>query len=86
MAWFIPVRLLFFIGVTYTASVVSPLPGGLAVNAAFGAALALVAIALEWRMRDVSVPHVLGAILGAALGLLFADMVNSSLLVTSDPR
>jgi uncharacterized protein YacL len=32
------------------------------------------------------VPHVLGAMLGAALGLLFADLVNSSLLVTSDPQ
>jgi uncharacterized protein YacL len=86
MAWFIPVRLLFFVGITYTASVELPLPGGLAINAAFGAVLALVAIALEWRMRDVSVPHVLGAILGAALGLLFADLVNSSLLVTGDPQ
>ena len=40
MAWFILVRLLFVVGVTYTAAVVHPLPGGVAVNAAFGAGLA----------------------------------------------
>jgi len=84
MAWFILVRLLFFVGVTYTASAVLPLPGGPAINAAFGAVLALVAIALEWRIRDVSVPHILGAILGAGLGLLFAILLDRSMPVTHE--
>ncbi len=85
MAWFILVRLLFAVGVTYTAAAVQPLPVGMVVNAAFGAALAAVAVLLEWRMKDVSVPHVLGALLGAALGMLFADLVNRALLTNTDP-
>jgi uncharacterized protein YacL len=85
MAWFILVRLVFFVGATYTASVVLPLPAAVPVNTGFGAAVAAVFILLEWRMRDVSVPHVLGALLGAALGLLFADLVNAALLTNDDP-
>ena len=85
MAWFILVRLLFAVGVTYTAAVVHPLPGGVVANTAFGATLAAVAVALEWRMKDVSVPHLLGALLGGALGLLFADLVNGALLANDDP-
>jgi uncharacterized protein YacL len=85
MAWFILVRFIFGVGVIYTASMVQPLPGGPIINAGFGAGLAAVAIALEWRMKDVSVPHLLGALLGAALGLGFADLVTSSLLTNEDP-
>jgi uncharacterized protein YacL len=84
MAWFILVRLLFFVGVTYTASAVLPLPGGLAINAAFGAVLAAVAVVLEWRLPDVSVPRILGAGLGAALGLLFAILLDRSMPVTQE--
>jgi uncharacterized protein YacL len=85
MAWFILARLLFFIGVTYTATAVQPLPWGLPVNAAFGAVVAAVAIVLEWRLPDVSVPRILGAVLGAALGLLFAALIDRSMMVTTDP-
>jgi uncharacterized protein YacL len=86
MAWFILVRLLFLIGVTYTAATVQPLASGVAMNAAFGAVLALIAIALEWRTRDVSVPHILGAVIGASLGLVFAVLLDRALITTFDPR
>ena len=69
MAWFILARLLFFVGVTYTATAVQPLPWGVAANAAFGAVLAAVAIVLESRLSDVNVPRILGAVLGAILKL-----------------
>ena len=86
MAWFILARLLFFVGVTYTATAVQPLPWGVAANAAFGAVLAAVAIVLESRLSDVNVPRILGAVLGAMLGLLFAGLIDRSMLVTNDPR
>jgi uncharacterized protein YacL len=86
MAWFILARLVFFVGLTYTSAVLQPLSGGVPANAAFGAALAIVAIILEWRMQDVSVPRVLGAIVGAALGLAFANLVTGALLTTADAR
>jgi len=86
MAWFILARLLFLVGVTYTATAVQPLPWGVAVNAGFGAALAAAAIVLESRLADVNVPRILGAVLGAALGLLFAGLIDRSMVVTGDPR
>jgi len=84
MAWFILARLLFFVGVTYTAAAVQPLPWGAAANVAFGAALAAAAIAFEWRLPDVSVPRIVGAVLGAAFGLLFAGLLDRSLPVTQE--
>jgi uncharacterized protein YacL len=85
MAWFILARLVFFVGVTYTATAVQPLPWGVAANAAFGAVLAGCAVALEWRIRDVSVPRIIGAVLGAALGLLFAALLDRAMVWTADP-
>ena len=79
MAWFILVRLVFFAGVTFAASTMTPIPGGLAPNAGFGAVLAAVAIVLEWRLRLASVAHILGALLGAAIGLLFAKVLSAAL-------
>jgi uncharacterized protein YacL len=86
MVWFILVRLLFFIGATYTAIAVSPFEGGAIVNGLFGAALGGLAVVVEWRLRDVSLPHVLGALFGAVLGMLFARVLDGALLHSPDPR
>jgi uncharacterized protein YacL len=87
MAWLILARFIFFIGVTYAAAVLQPFgAAGVLVNAAFGGVLALVAITLEWRLRDVSVPHLLGALIGTALGLLFARLVTGALMDIAGPR
>jgi uncharacterized protein YacL len=87
MAWLILARCIVLIGVTYAAAALQPFgAAGVLVNAAFGGGLALAAIALEWRMRDVSVPHVLGALVGAGLGLLFANLVTAALITTGDVR
>ena len=86
MAWFILVRLLFLVGASYSAATIQPLPWGWAANAAFGAALAAAVIALEWRMRDVSVPHLLGAVIGAAVGVMFAGLIGRAMGVSSDAR
>jgi len=84
MAWFILARALFFVGVTYTAAAVQPLPWGAAANVAFGAVLAAAAIVFEWRLPDVSVPRIVGAVPGAAFGLLFAGLLDRALPVTHE--
>jgi uncharacterized protein YacL len=86
MAWIIVVRLLFLVGATYTAVAVGPFEGGAVVNGLFGVALGALAVGLEWRMRDVSLPHVLGALFGAVLGMLFAHVLDAALLQSSEPR
>jgi len=86
MAWFILARLLFLLGVTYSAAAIQPLPWGVVANAGFGALLAGAAITLEWRLRDVSVPHLLGALVGAALGMLFSSLLDRAMGVTTDAR
>ena len=89
MAWFILVRLLFLSGVAFAAGTFQPVSGaGLAVNVAGGAGLALIAVLLEWRLRTVSVTHLLGALIGGSIGLVFANVLGSGLFWfgTTDPR
>jgi len=87
MAWVLLARAIFLGAVTYTAAVLLPLEGaGVVANAALGAAIALAAIALEWRTRDVCVPRILGAVIGAALGLFFAKLLTGALMVATDTR
>ena len=89
MAWFILVRLLFLAGVANAAGTFQPISGaGLGVNVAFGAGLALVGILLEWRLRVVSVTHLLGAMIGGSIGLVFANVLGAGLFWfgTTDAR
>jgi len=86
MAWFIIVRLVFLGGGSYLAAAIQPLPWGWVANAAFGAVLAAAVIALEWRMRDASVPHLLGAVLGASVGVLFAGLLDRAMGPNADAR
>src|SRR5688572_13098523 len=79
MAWFVLARLLFVIAVVYSAVLLRPLGGSVAVNAAFGVALAVVFVAFESRLRNTSVTHMLGAMLGGAIGLGIAKTVGAAL-------
>ena len=79
MAWFLLARLLFVIAVVYSAVLLRPLGGSVAVNAAFGVALAVVFVAFESRLRNTSVTHMLGAMLGGAIGLGIAKTVGAAL-------
>ena len=78
MAWFALARLLFVGAVSYTAYQLHPLAGDLS-NLLLGFALGGVFVALEIRLKDISVTRLIGALLGGALGLIAARTVGAAL-------
>ncbi len=79
MAWFILARVLFVTAVGYSASELEPFAGGPLVNLPFGLILAGLVIALEIRLKDTPVPHMLGALLGGAVGLVTAQTLSTAI-------
>jgi len=79
MAWFALARVLFVTAVAYAASVLQPLPGGLAANLAFALALAALVVVLERRLHDTAVTRILGTLLGGAIGLAIALAIGAGL-------
>jgi uncharacterized protein YacL len=79
MAWFFLARALFIGAVAYTAAELRPLGDALTLNLAFGAVLAALVVVFEWRLRTTSVTHMLGAMIGGAIGLLLARIFGSAL-------
>ena len=79
MAWFVLARLLFVAAVVYSAVLLRPLSGDTLTNGAFGLALAVTFIAFEVRLRNTSVTHMLGAMIGGAIGLVVAKAVGTAL-------
>ncbi len=79
MPWFFAFRVVFVAAVTATATYLSPLPGGTAVNAGFGAAMAGLVILLEFRLHNSSATHMVGGLIGGTLGLLFAKGIDTAL-------
>ena len=79
MAWFVLARILFVAAVGYSAHQLQPLVGGDIVNTLFGVVLGLAVVGLEIRLRDISVPHMLGALLGGAIGLGAASTIGAAL-------
>jgi uncharacterized protein YacL len=79
MAWFILARLLFTGAVGYTAFLLRPLGPDPIVNIGFGLALAAVAVFFEWRLRDLALTSILGALLGGGVGLLIAKGIGAAL-------
>jgi uncharacterized protein YacL len=88
MAWFVLARVLFLAAVAAAAAFIQPLSAPLNVNVGFGALLGAVVVAFEWKVRDLSVTHMLGALIGGAIGLALARMVVAALFWAgaSDPR
>ena len=88
MAWFVLARLLFVLAVVYSAVLLRPLGGSLLANATFGVLLALVFVAFEARLKTTPVTHMLGALLGGAIGLGIAKAVGAALFWadTNDDR
>ncbi len=79
MAWFLLARLLFVAAVGYSAHQLQPLVGGDIVNTLFGVALGLAVVGFEIRLKDSSVTHMLGALLGGAIGLGAAKTIGAAL-------
>jgi uncharacterized protein YacL len=79
MAWFVLARLLFVAAVAYSAFQLQPLSGGALPNLEFGAILGALIVALEMRLKDISVTHMVGALLGGAIGLAAAKTLGAAL-------
>ena len=88
MAWFVLARVLFVAAVAYSAALLHPLPFGVPANIAFALLLAASVVALETRLRETSVTHVLGALIGGTIGLVIARTIGLGLFWadTGDPR
>ena len=80
MAWFVLARILFVAAVGYSAYQLHPLAaGGPFANAAFGVVLGFLIVAFEIRLKNISVTHMLSALLGGALGLGAAKTIGGAL-------
>src|SRR5688572_13294723 len=79
MAWFVLARLLFIAAVGYSAYQLQPLSGGALPNLEFGTVMGALIVALEMRLKDISVTHMLGALLGGAIGLAAAKTLGAAL-------
>src|SRR5438132_761649 len=79
MAWFVVARVLFVVVVAYSAAVLHPLPAGLPANVVFGLFLAALVALLETRLRQTAVTRILGALIGAGIGLTIAHAIGAGL-------
>jgi uncharacterized protein YacL len=79
MFWSILVRAVFITAVAYAATVLHPLNAPALANAAFGVGLAVLVVVAEWGLRQVDVMHLLGALLGGAIGLGIAKAIGAAL-------
>ena len=79
MAWFALARALFVAAVGYSASQVQPLPGGVLPNVGFGLLLGAAIVVLEMRLKQISVTHLIGGMIGGALGLIAAKTLGDAL-------
>ena len=79
MLWFILVRVLFVLAVTYAAILTRPFNPALALNALAGIGLGLLIIWLETRLRSAEVTDLLGALIGGAIGLGLAKTIGAAL-------
>ena len=79
MTWFVVARAALVVVVGYSAYVFQPLPGGGAVNVVFGGLLGAAVMALELRLVRIAMPHLLGAVVGATLGLGAARTIGAAL-------
>ena len=79
MTGFLVARLLFVAAVSYSAFLLAPLPWGSTFNTAFGVALGIAIVLLEFQLKHISVTNLLGALIGGAIGLGLAETLGAAL-------
>jgi uncharacterized protein YacL len=79
MAWFVLARVLLVAAVGYSAFQLHPLAGGDVPNVLFGAVVGALIVVFEIRLKRTSVTHMLGALIGGAIGLLAAKTLGAAL-------
>ena len=79
MAWSVLARSLFIAAVGYSAFQLHPLAAGGLSNIEFGILLGILIVVFEMRLRTISVTHLLGALLGGAIGLLTAKTLSAAM-------
>src|SRR5687768_4209474 len=79
MVWFAIARVAFVAVVGYAAYQLHPLVGDPISNLAFGLVTGSLFVALEIRLKDISVTHLLGALIGGAIGLGAAHTIGAAL-------
>src|SRR4026207_723035 len=79
MAWFVFARVLFIAAVGYSAFQLQPLLGDALLNTVFGVVLGLLIVAFELRLKNISVTHMVGALLGGAVDLVAAKTIGAAL-------
>ncbi|MGH9315004.1 MAG: PIN domain-containing protein [Vicinamibacterales bacterium] len=82
MAWALLARALFVTAVAYAAVVLRPVHPSAGPNLAFGLVLGLLIVVAEMRLRRASITHLLGALLGGAIGLGIAKTISAALFWT----
>ena len=88
MPWHLIARVLFVLAVTYAAVLARPFSPSFTINLAIGVALGLLMVFVETRLREAEVTDLLGALIGAAIGLGLAKTINAALFWadTADAR
>lgn len=88
MVWLVLARVLFIAAVGVFALRWHPLALSNPVEVGFGVALGVAIVIVEMRVRSVSVIHLLGALVGGALGLAAAKIAGAAVLAAAgtDPR
>jgi uncharacterized protein YacL len=79
MPWHPVVRALFVIAVTYAAVLSKPFSPSVTVNLLVGAALGVLMVIVESRLREAEVTDLLGALIGGAIGLGLAKTIGAAL-------
>ena len=79
MPWHIVARALFVAAVAWAAALLRPFHPALIVNAGLGAFLGALIVLIETRLRETEVTHLLGALIGGAIGLGLAKTIGAAL-------